>query len=252
MSFFNPIMAPFLNMNPLLAIFIISLTLSVMITIIYKLMTDQELMKTLKQDLKSIQKEVKALKDHPEKMMKKQQEAMEKNMKYMMHSLKPTLITFIPILLVFGWLNANFAYEPIVPGQEFDVTVTLNRDVYGNIMLVPPSANNSIEYLEQDLTKQITSREMSFRFRAVEKGIWDFSFILNNETEYPVSVKVDDKEYIGPEYSRFEDRNIRKIHVGNEKKVVLNLFGWEMGWLAAYIILSIIFSISLRKILKLH
>jgi uncharacterized membrane protein (DUF106 family) len=252
MAFYDSIMNPLLNINPFLAIFIISFLLSAMITILYKYMTDQELMKTLKQDLKSIQKEIKALKDHPEKMMKKQQEAMEKNMKYMMNSMKPTLITFIPIILVFGWLNANFAFEPITPGQEFDMEVMFNRDVYGYIELIPPNSNNSILYLENDLVKQIGSRKMFFKFRALEEGVWDIVFRVNNQTDYPVSVMIDEENYIKPEFTKFDGKDIKSINVGNEKKVVLNLFGWEMGWLAAYIILSIIFSMSLRKLLKLH
>jgi uncharacterized membrane protein (DUF106 family) len=32
----------------------------------------------------------------------------------------------------------------------------------------------------------------------------------------------------------------------------MNLFGWEVGWLGTYIVFSIVFSMGLRKILKLH
>jgi len=252
MSLLDPILSPLLNISPFLAVLIVSLTLSIIITIVYKFMTDQELMKTLKADMKSMQNEMKELKNNPEKLMKKQKIAMEKNMKYMMHSMKPTLITFIPIILVFGWLNANFAYEPIVPGQEFDILVTMNKNIYGDIELIPPGINDSIEYLETDYVKQINSKEISFKFKAEQEGTWDLGFKVNNGTLYPISVKVDQEKYSSPEFKRFQGKDIKKIVVGNDKKIVLNLFGWEIGWLMAYIIFSIVFSLGLRKLLKLH
>jgi len=215
-------------------------------------MTDQELMKTLKADIKGAQKEMKAFKDNPEKMMKMQKQAMEKNMKYMMHSMKPTLITFIPIILVFGWLNSNFAYLPIQPDQEFDMVVTFNKNVYGDIEVIPPPINNSIILLEKENAKRIMSKELSFRFKAVEEGTYDVVYLVNNATEYRVSVMVDEENYIKPDNTKFEGRDIKKIDVGNPKKIVLNLFGWEVGWLGTYIIFSIVFSMLLRKILKLH
>ncbi|MFT4303246.1 MAG: EMC3/TMCO1 family protein [Candidatus Woesearchaeota archaeon] len=249
---FDAILRPLLSMNPFWAIFLISFSLALMITIIYKFMTDQELMKTLKADMKALQKEMKSLKDNPEAMLKKQQHAMEKNMKYLTHSMKPTLVTFIPIILVFGWLSSNFAYEPIIPGDEFDITLELNRGVYGFIEVVPPDFNNSILFLEQNKTKMINSNMISFRFLAEEFGEYDVIFILNDYLEFPVRVLIDEEKYGTVDFTRFDSKEVKKISTGNQKKIVLNLFGWELGWLGSYIILSIIFSIGLRKLLKLH
>ena len=89
-------------------ILIISLFLTLVTTLIYKYVTDQELMKTLKDDMKAMQAEMKTLKEHPEKMMAVQKQAMQKNMKYMMQSFKPMLITFIPVVFIFGWLSRHY------------------------------------------------------------------------------------------------------------------------------------------------
>lgn len=89
-------------------ILIISFVLTLATTLVYKYVTDQELMKTLKEDMKAMQAEMKTLKEHPEKMMAVQKEAMQKNMKYMMHSFKPMLVTFIPIVFIFGWLRGHY------------------------------------------------------------------------------------------------------------------------------------------------
>ena len=108
-TFFNVITGPLFRLPEPFPILVISLFLTLVTTLIYKYVTDQELMKTLKDDMKAMQAEMKTLKDHPEKMMAVQKQAMQKNMKYMMQSFKPMLITFIPVVFIFGWLNRHYA-----------------------------------------------------------------------------------------------------------------------------------------------
>lgn len=253
MSLIDPIMSPLLNLDPLLAIFIVSSVLSILITIVYKLMTDQELMKTLKGDMKAAQKEMKNFKDHPKKLMAMQKKTMDKNMKYMMHSMKPTLITFIPIILVFGWLNTNFAYEPILPGEEFEIEITLKNDVYGTIEAFPPKISESIVLLEKDSLKEIDNKVISYKFKGLSKGEWDIVFKVN-EIDYKTPVRIDDKKFSAPIANKFDGKDVKQIKVGYEKKVMFEIpiLGWKMTWLWTYIILSVVFSIVLRKILKLH
>jgi len=90
-------------------IFLLSFLLTLVMTLFYKFLTDQKLMKELKDEMKVIQQEMKDLKDHPEKVMETQKKYWEKNMKYLLQSLKPTLITFIPILLIFEWMRRYYS-----------------------------------------------------------------------------------------------------------------------------------------------
>ena len=50
----------------------------------------------------------------------------------------------------------------------------------------------------------------------------------------------------------FKDSVVTSLEVSHQKIVVLNLFGWQLGWLGAYIIFSLIFSLVLRKLLKIY
>lgn len=108
-NMFDWLFSPLLKFGDGLGVIIISALLTLLITLFYKIFTNQELMKSLKAELKSMQKEMKTLKDNPEKFMKVQKQAMQKNLQYMKHSMKPTLITFIPLILIFGWLRLRFA-----------------------------------------------------------------------------------------------------------------------------------------------
>ena len=116
----EPVLGPFLSLGPFWAIFIISLILTLLVTVIYKYATNQKRMKQLKDELKKLQKDMKSLKDNPKKMMKKQKELMSKNMEYMKHSFRATIFTIIPVIIVFGWLNANLAYDPLIADEPFN------------------------------------------------------------------------------------------------------------------------------------
>src|SRR3989338_9035595 len=136
-DFLNIILGPLLNIPPLIAVIIMSLFISVIIILITKYTTDQVLMKRLKEEMKEHQKQIKELRGNPSKAMEMQKKAMDANMKYMMHSLKPTLITFIPIILIFGWMSANFAYQNIHPDQEFSVSMLFDEGAKGSVEIIP-------------------------------------------------------------------------------------------------------------------
>lgn len=101
--------------HPLVSILGISIVLSFLVTLAYKYLTDQTLMKELKKQLKENQKKIKEAKGDKDKMMKLQKESMHTNMKYMAQSLKPMIVTLIPFLAVFAWLRSVFSGLVVVP-----------------------------------------------------------------------------------------------------------------------------------------
>ena len=165
-------------------------------------MTDQKLMKTLKQEMKDFQKEMKNLKDNPSEFMKVQKRAMETNMKYMMHSMIPTLITLIPIILIFGWLNAHFAYEPIIPGEEFSTRAIFEAGTTGSVELKDIEGLNIVSDVEQEikcynekgwiLSKEICKAEWKLEGDAgnylleyeYDKQIFKKELLISEEKEY--------------------------------------------------------------------
>lgn len=108
-SFFNLIFGSLISWNPLFAIIIISFLMTLIITLSYKYLTNQEMMKSLKQEIKDFQKQMKEHKEDSQKVREIQKLSLEKNMKYMMHSFKPTLFTFVPLIIIFTWLRTTFS-----------------------------------------------------------------------------------------------------------------------------------------------
>ncbi len=106
---FNPTLGWVLNTLPSpWGLLLVSFLLTLLMTLAYKYFTDQNLMKSLKEEMKAMQNEVKGMKDQPDKMMAKQKDLMDKNLKYMKQSFKPMLITFLPMIVIFGWLRGYY------------------------------------------------------------------------------------------------------------------------------------------------
>jgi uncharacterized membrane protein (DUF106 family) len=245
-SLLNPAFSPLKNMlHPLVMVILISLIVSIIIIVIYRLMTDQTKMKDLKMRQKEFQKKMKSLKKDPEKMMKVQKEAMSVNMEYMKSSMKPTLITFLPIIIIFGWMNANMAFHPIMPDQEFSATLNFADGFTGEVEVLTPEEVEVVGEKAQD----INNGQAVFNLKAAE-GDYLLVFQYNNQ-QFDKEVSVSAERY-APSSKIFKKQPVKSIVLSNEKLIVMNLFGWKLGWLGTYIIFSIIFSMSLRKIFKIY
>jgi uncharacterized membrane protein (DUF106 family) len=247
-GFLNPVLDPLLNLGPFWAIVVISLVISLLITLIYKLVTNQKKMRELKTEMKDSQKKMKELKDQPEKVMAMQKAAMKKNLEYMKHSFKPTLITFIPIILIFGWLQGSLAFEPIMPGQDFTVMTYFEDGAEGMIELVVPE--EGVEILGEASQEADDEVEWKLKATAVGGTIIDFDY---NDQIYPKEILVTEDYEYEEAVKKFEG-DLNSIEIKYEKLKPLgdfSIFGWHPGWLGLYIIFSLVFSMSLRKIFKL-
>jgi len=253
-SFLDPVLnfvfSPLLNLSPLLGIMIMSFLISLIIVIIYKYATNQSLMKQLKDEIKELQKQAKELKEEPEKAMAVQKKAMQTNMKYMMQSMKATLITFIPIIIIFGWLQAHFAFVPILPDQDFSMTINFEEGVQGNVSVSVP---DGIKILGSSVQK-IENNKAVFSFNG-KAGVYNsppIEFRYNNILYSKDVIITSGKEYVEPIKTIRGSETVDSIVTSNEKNIIINLFGWGLGWLGSYIIFALIFSMILRKLLKVY
>ena len=166
-------------------------------------------------------------------------------MKYMMQSMKSTLYSFIPIILIFGWMNANLAYEPIMSGKEFTTTIFLEDNANGEIELSVPQG---IE-VNGATKKEIKDSEVTWLLSG-ERGEYLLEYIIDGK-KYNKEVLISEKRYKDP-VKDVRDGNVRSIEIEHNKNILINLFGWKLGWLATYIISAIIFSILIRKVIKVY
>ncbi len=247
----DPILGPLLNLNIFFVIAILATAISLIITVVYKLMTDQNLMKQLKDEMKELQNEMKELRNNPEKMMEVQRRAMQTNSKYMMQSMKSTLITFIPIILIFGWMNANIAYEPLTPNVEFTIDAAFNN-AHGEMKLEAPEGLKILG----NSTQEIMNNKATWILKG-DEGDYTINLTANHVKETKNLLITEEQKYYEPlKTFRNSILKLKTLQVNHDPKTVLpmdiNLLGYRGGWLGTYIIISILTSMLLRKLLKVY
>ncbi len=240
--FFDTAFGFMLNWPPLWAILALSLIISLIIVLAYKWMTDQKEMKRLKDDLSAHQKKMKELKSDPEKLMKAQKEAMSVNMQYMTKSMKPTLITFIPIILIFGWMNAHFAYEPLMPNEEFSILVNFEKEITGNASITVPEG---LEVVGES-TQEIKDRAAVFKLKGTEGEY--YATLSSNGQEVDKKILITNEKKYATVLETYKNDVFTTAQLSNK---TLKVF-WKINWFWAYIIFAIVFSIVLRKVMKVY
>jgi uncharacterized membrane protein (DUF106 family) len=237
-----------LNLGSFWALLILSFIISVVIVVIYKYTTNQQMMKQLKEEMKECQKQAKELRQHPEKALEAQKKAMQCNMKYMSHSMKSTLITFLPIIIIFGWMNAHLAFEPIMPGQQFSMLVNLEKGYMDTVDVVVPDGI----LIVGNKTAEIANNQALFAMKAEKEGTYLIEFDASNQT-YTKELLVTKEKAYAPQIQLYKNQPpIKSIAIGYTPVKVIKLGFLNLSWLWSYIIFSIVFSMILRKIMKVY
>lgn len=251
-----------LGLPSLIIIVGVALFISLLTTLVYKFATDQDKMKSIHDERKKISAEIKKNKDNPEKMMKLNKRSMAISMEVMPQTMKSMFITLIPLFLIFSWLGAHMAYEPLLPGETFTVSMWFENDVPGTAAL---SASENLELLGS-AEQEISDKKVEWELKG-EQGAHTLEYNYNNENYMQEIIVSTQREYAKPTLEKkrkvfflfptgegiSEDSNIRLISVDLQKTRPFgnfNIFGYFPGWLAAYFIMSMIFSMALRKLFK--
>ncbi len=247
-SFLDSILGFLLSWNPLIAIIILSLFISLLITIIYKYATNQSLLKDIKDEMKRLQELSKTLRDNPSEMMSTQKRMMDLNMKYMLHGFRATLITFLPIILLFGWMTAHFSFIPIAVGEPFTTTVFLAQQTQPiNVSILTPPALT----VEGNKTTMITQDKATYTLTGTTAGTYDISIVARGKA-YAKEVSIGQPTNAITATLAVNDDTVKTISIDYKKRILIDT-GWlQLGWLGTYFLFSIIFSIGLRKVMNVY
>ena len=254
----NPIMSPLLKLHPFLAVIIITFVTTLMVTLIYMWMTDQKLMKHLKDELKRYQDDMRKHGSNTKKLLEIQKKALDVNMKYLMASLKPTLVTFIPIIIVFAWVNAAMAYQPVHTAEEFTTTIEFQKGIKGIVEITTPKG---IELLSpKNLSVNYdTQKAYSWKMKSAEEGQYLLEYKVTRdmqgvgaEMNYKKDVLVSNEQTITAPIKYVGDNVVKQVKIDQKPLIIVSIFGLNLNWLWTYVILSIIFSLALRKIMNVY
>jgi len=229
-----------LRLNPKIALLLVSIVTVLISTLVYKRFSNQKEIKRLKTLVKDMNKDAKAHMDNKEKVLEIQNDILKYNMDLMKLTMRPSFYTIIPLMMIFIWLSLVFAQQPIMPGAEFNVFVP----EYNNIDLTSEKVIESYANFEF-VNQSQTNEGLNFIFKAPS-------------TTGKYNYKVDESSHsiIVSNYPVYFERKINteseELEINTGKLIILNLFGWRLGYLGTYIIFSIFINTIIRKLLNVH
>jgi uncharacterized membrane protein (DUF106 family) len=236
----DPILGILLKLPPFWGIFVITLIVTLITVLIYKKMTNQVLLKEIRNDMTKLRKDMKEATSDPAKLAELQKVSMQKSMIQMKETMKPMLITMLPILIIFGWFAGHLAYYSIQPDTQFNINLTFKDNVNGDVEIVIPEEIESINGKIQ----KIENNKAGFLLKGQE-GDYNLNFIFNNNTYTKDLVISKEREYKNPD--KLINNDLRTIKISNEP---VRVFG--LSWFWVYIILAVIINSVLRKVLKIN
>ncbi len=109
----DPSVGILLNWNATLGLLLVTAIITLITTILQKYLTDQDLLKAIKEEQKIVQQEMKLVKGNQEKSMDLSKKSMELTMKAMPMTMRPAMYTIIPFVLFLRWFNDYFTVNPV-------------------------------------------------------------------------------------------------------------------------------------------
>jgi uncharacterized membrane protein (DUF106 family) len=242
-SWLNPVLYPLVNIDPLVALLVLSFVVALCNKLAYWKFTDQSLIREYKAQLKKFQEQLKKAKDDTKKMLEIQSKMMDINMQLMSQQFKPLLITMLPVIIIFGWMSLHLAYDPLQPGEPFVTQIELAQ-------AKQISAYSQTAELISD--RNLIGEKVQFSWNA-SKGNHTLVYSVSDGTRvHNVShvVLVDSVDYLNP-LQFVSDSDVKAIRVHNPSKVVFSVFGLDFTWFWSYVLFSIIFSLAIHRLMKL-
>lgn len=215
--------------NGLLIIFGSAIVLSFLTQIINKLMINEKLVDESRDKMNRLQKELKGLDIQSKEFREKQDTILDINMMIMKQQFKPMFATFLPYIIVFYFLAAMFAYQPIAIGSQ------VHFNVNGNCVIESQCLN---------LNKTISGKEAFY------------ATVNSSDCQISVNGKESNLSLIGLKTeTKLNIDNVALI-ITPPKQALINLpfnfplIGNELGWLGTFVIASFVSSMVLTKALK--
>jgi len=204
--------------SPMIIVFLISIVLSFVLSLIYKVFTNQEKAKEMKEKMDELKKKInEAQKNKNQKdMTKYQNEMLQMSSEQMRMNMKPMIITFAVVIPVFIWL---------FPALYGSINIEMDDSLHGTLKYGNMEKSLSI-IQENPLVISIDNEEKT-------KG----DVIALGEREFTI---------------QGYDKGKKMLTL---KQIVVNLpfsmpfYGNKLGWLGWYILVSIPMTTVFRKAL---
>lgn len=265
-SFFNLLIAPFKNLDPLWSLTFMSLLLGILMLVIFRYTSNQEAIRITKNKIRAYIFELRLFKDELGIVLSAQKKIFTYNMKYMSYALKPMLFMIVPLALILIQLEGWYGFKPLVPEESAVVSLKLSEGNQEVMNKVTMSAAPGLE-IDSPALRIASEKEVNWRIRATEFGSHSLTFNVDNYS-FNKEVVVSDKglRHVAPASFRSPFWNfvlnpgqkaipdnpyVEEISVSYPLNSI-KVYKWGLHWLVVVFVLSIVFGFALKGLFKVE
>lgn len=265
-SFFDLLIAPFRNLDPLWSLTFMSLLVGILMLVIFRYTSNQEAIRHTKNKIRAYIFELRLFKDDLGTVLSAQKKIFSYNMKYMSYALKPMLFMIVPLAIILIQLEGWYGFKALTPEESAVVSLKLSEGNPEVINGITMTASPGLE-IDSPALRIPNEKEVNWRIRAKEPGSHNLSFNVDDYT-FNKDVVVSDKalKRITPSSFKSEfwnfvlnpgDRAIADNPYVEEISVSypldsVKIYKWSFHWLVVILVLSIVFGFALKGVFKVE
>lgn len=251
-TFFDFLLAPFLQFHPLWPLFILSFVTGILLLVIFRYTSDQKAILKTKNRIKAHLLEARLFKDDLGILLSAQERILVYNAKYFMLGIKPMLVMIVPVGFLLIQLDGWFGFRPLMPGEWVLISVQLKDQGAEALSTVALDANEGLS-IETPPLRIAASREVAWRIRALEPGVHYLVVRAgNHKIEKKISVlptglaRVSPSTVAGSFWNALLHPGERPIPDGtpverinaNYPQRSIEVFGWKLHWMVLFFVLA--------------
>ena len=256
----------FRGASPWVGIAALSLITALLMLAVYRVASDQEGIRTAKDKIIAYLLEVRLFRSDMRASLRAQGSILRYNLRYLGLSAKPVLVMIVPLVLAMVQLDQWFGYEPLHPGEQTLVKVRLkDRHLPSREEISLAAAEGVV--VETPPLRIDKERESDWRILASESGSWNVNVTVNGQS-VSKGIVVGDASLERISTARVARNWFEQLANPGEQSIpdsvavesieitypgrTLNLFGWRIHWLVAYLALSVLFGFLFKPWLKVE
>jgi uncharacterized membrane protein (DUF106 family) len=258
---FDLLLRPLRPLPILMSLAVVSLVTAIAILLVVRATSNQQALAAVKRQMYADVLEMRLFNDDLHAMWRAQWSILQHNGRYLRLSIVPVLWTVVPLALVLTQLQFHFGYAELGVGEPVLVTAGLK-------------SRGDLPDVALELPHGVRLESAAIRFPALQQVVW--RVVADASGEFVLGVRAGGATYektlcISPGLARRspvrparnlvdqlrypsetplpDSATLASIDVAYAHRPI-DVFGWQVPWIAAYLALSFAFALALKKPLR--
>jgi len=257
---FDLLLWPFRGLAPVWGLFALSAVVGVLLMWVFGKTSNQDAIKTIRDRIRANIIAIRLFGDDVGLLFRLQWRILRGTVVFLRYALTPLLITLVPLVLILIQLDLRYTTRPLEPGERTVVKVRL----------ADPSALRDPIELEAPAGVVVETpgvhvaelSEVAWRIRADAPGTYELGvkvggqtvtkqLLVGSQAGYPSKMRTGGpltERLLHPGEAPVDAGAVRSVEV-RYPPLPLTLFGWDVNWLVAFLVVSLVAGFAFKGVL---